>query len=87
VGKWWVAPIALAVHMYALSISSRKILSSFLFALTLNLIVLHWSSTFVGSLPWIILALGMSIFYLPLALVSRWGITAYPFLFILLEEV
>jgi len=87
VGKWWVAPIALAVHMYALSISSRKILSSFLFALTLNLIVLHWSSTFVGSLPWIILALGMSIFYLPLALVSRWGITAYPLLFILLEEV
>lgn len=29
----------------------------------------------------------MSIFYLPLALVSRWGITAYPLLFILLEEV
>lgn len=87
VGKWWVAPIALAVHMYALSISSRKVLSSLLFALTLNLIVLHWSSTFVGSVPWIILALGMSIFYLPLALVSRWGITAYPLLFILLEEV
>jgi apolipoprotein N-acyltransferase len=87
VGKWWVAPIALAVHMYALSISSRKVLSSLLFALTLNLIVLHWSSTFVGSVPWIILALGMSIFYLPLALVSRWGITAYPLLFILLEEL
>ena len=87
VGKWWVAPIALAVHMYALSISSRKVLSSLLFALTLNLIVLHWSSTFVGSVPWIILALGMSILYLPLALVSRWGITAYPLLFILLEEV
>jgi apolipoprotein N-acyltransferase len=29
----------------------------------------------------------MSILYLPLALVSRWGITAYPLLFILLEEV
>lgn len=87
VGKWWVAPIALAAHMYALSISRKKVLSSFLFALTLNLIVLHWSSTFVGSVPWVILALGMSIFYLPLSLVSRYGIAAYPLIYILMEEV
>jgi apolipoprotein N-acyltransferase len=87
VGKWWVAPIAIAAHMYALSISRKKVLSSFLFALTLNLIVLHWSSTFVGSIPWIILALGMSIFYLPLSLVSRYGLTAYPLIYILMEEV
>ena len=87
VGKWWVAPIAIAAHMYALSISQRKMLSSFTFALSLNLIVLHWSSTFVGSIPWVILALGLSIFYLPLALVSKWGISAYPLLYILLEEL
>ena len=72
--------------MYALSISQRKVTSSFVFALSLNLIVLHWSSTFVGSIPWVILALGLSIFYLPLALVSKWGISAYPLLYILLEE-
>ena len=87
VGKWWVAPIALAAHMYALSMSNRKVLSSFIFGLTLNLIVLHWSSTFVGSIPWVILAIGLSLFYLPLALVSKWGITAYPLIYILLEEV
>ena len=87
VGKWWVAPIAFAAHMYALSISQRKVISSFVFALSLNLIVLHWSSTFVGSIPWVILALGLSIFYLPLALVSKWGISAYPLLYILLEEL
>jgi len=87
VGKWWVAPIAIAVHMYALSISTRKVLSSFIFGLTLNLIVLHWSSTFVGSIPWVILAIGLSLFYLPLALVSKWGISAYPLIYILLEEV
>jgi len=73
--------------MYALSLTNRKILSTFIFAATLNLIVLHWSSTFVGSVPWIILALGLSIFYLPLALVSRWGMTSYPLIFIMLEEV
>jgi apolipoprotein N-acyltransferase len=87
VGKWWVVPIAIAVHMYALSLTNRKILSTFIFAATLNLIVLHWSSTFVGSVPWIILALGLSIFYLPLALVSGWGMTSYPLIFIILEEV
>jgi apolipoprotein N-acyltransferase len=87
VGKWWVAPIALAVHMYALSTSSKKFASSFVFALTLNLIVLHWSSTFVGSVPWVVLAIGLSLFYLPLALVSKWGMTAYPLIFILLEEL
>ena len=87
VGKWWVAPIAIGVHMYSLSLTRRKVLSTFIFASTLNLIVLHWSSTFVGSVPWIILALGMSLFYLPLALVSRWGMTSYPLIFVLLEEV
>ena len=87
VGKWWVAPIALAVHMYALSLTQRKVLSVFIFAATLNLIVLHWSSTFVGSAPWLILALGLAVFYLPLSLVSRWGMTSYPLIYILLEEV
>ena len=86
VGKWWVAPIAIAGHMYALSLTKRKILSAFVFALTLNLIVLHWSSTFVGSVPWIILAFGLSLFYLPLGLVSRWGMTAYPLIYIVMEE-
>lgn len=87
VGRWWVAPIALAGHIYALSISAKKVLSVFVFAVTLNLIVLHWSSTFVGSIPWIILAIGMSIFYLPLALVARWGLAAYPLIYVVLEEV
>jgi apolipoprotein N-acyltransferase len=87
VGKWWVAPIALTVHMYALTLTQKKVLSVFTFAATLNLIVLHWSSTFVGSIPWLILALGLSLFYLPLSLVSRWGMTSYPLIYILLEEV
>ena len=87
VGKWWVAPIAIATHMFALSKTKRKVLSTFIFASVMNLIVLHWSSTFVGSVPWLILALGLSLFYLPLALVSRWGMAAYPLIFVMLEEI
>ena len=87
VGKWWLAPLAIATHMYAISRTHHKKTSAFLFALTFNLVLLHWTSTFVGSAPWIILGVGLSLFYLPLALIGRWGITAYPLIFIALEEV
>lgn len=73
--------------MYAISRTHHKKQSAFLFALTFNLLTLHWTSTFVGSTPWIILAAGLSLFYLPLALIGRWGIAAYPLIFIVAEEV
>jgi len=87
VAKWWLAPIAIALHMYAISTTKRKNLSAFLFAFTFNLLSLHWTSTFVGSAPWIILAIGLSLFYLPLALIGRWGIASYSLIFIIVEEV
>ena len=73
--------------MYAIERTNRKVLSAFIFALSLNAVLLHWTSTFVGSIPWIILSFGLSLLYLPLSLVSRWGIAAYPLLFVVLEEV
>ena len=73
--------------MYAIERTERRLLSSFLFAFTFNAILLHWTSTYVGSTPWIILSAGLSLFYLPLALIGRWGIGAYPLIFVLLEEL
>jgi apolipoprotein N-acyltransferase len=87
IAKWWLAPIAIIVHMYAINRSNRKLLSAFIFAFTFNAILLHWTSTYVGSTPWIILAFGLSILYIPLALIGRWGIAAYPLIFVILEEV
>ena len=87
VGKWWLAPIALLVHMYAIERTDRRVLSAFVFAFTFNAVLLHWTSTYVGSTPWIILSFGLSLLYLPLALVGRWGIAAYPLIFVVLEEV
>jgi apolipoprotein N-acyltransferase len=84
---WWIAPIAIALHMYVLTRTNKKVLSSIIFAFIFNAFLLHWTSTFVGSTPWLILSLGLSLFYLPLALVSRFGIAAYPLLFIVLEEL
>ena len=84
---WWLAPIALAIEMFALTRSERKYLSVLTFALTFNLVLLHWTSIYVGSVPWIILAIGLSIFYLPLAAVKRLGISFFPLIFITLEEI
>lgn len=84
---WWVAPIALALEMYALSQSERKYHSVLSFALTFNLVLLHWTSTYVGSVPWVILAVGLSFFYLPLVAVKRLGIASFPLIFIVLEEI
>ena len=87
IAKWWLAPTAIIVHMYAINRSDRKLLSAFIFAFTFNAILLHWTSTYVGSTPWIILAFGLAILYMPLALIGRWGIASYPLIFVILEEV
>ena len=73
--------------MYALASSERKYLSVLAFALTFNLVLLHWTSIYVGSLPWIILATGLTLFYLPLVAVKRLGISFFPLIFIVLEEI
>ena len=67
--------------------TNRRALSAFVFAFTFNAVLLHWTSTYVGSTPWIILTFGLSLLYSPLALVGRWGIAAYPLIFVVLEEV
>ena len=87
IDKWWLAPIAIALHIFTINRTNRKALSAFVFALTFNLVLLHWTSIYVGSTPWLILAFGLAVFYIPLALVGRWGIGAYPFIFLVLEEI
>lgn len=87
ISLWWIAPIALALEMFALSQSERKYLSVLAFALTFNLVLLHWTSTYVGSVPWVILAVGLTLFYLPLVAVKRLGIAFFPLIFIVMEEV
>ena len=87
IAQWWLAPIAILVHIYAIQRTDRRVLSAFVFAFTFNAFLLHWTSTYVGSTPWIILCIGLSLLYMPLALIGRWGIAAYPLIFVILEEV
>lgn len=87
IAMWWLAPIAIALEMYALSRSEGKFLNVLAFALTFNLVLLHWTSIYVGSLPWTILATGLTLFYLPLVAVKRLGISFFPLIFIVMEEI
>ena len=84
---WWLAPIALALHIFTLKRSERPFLNSFIFALVFNAIALHWTSTFVGSIPWTILALGQAILFIPLGFSRKYGVALYPFIFLLLEQL
>lgn len=84
---WWLAPIAISLHIFCLKRSTRPFLNSFLFALVFNAIALHWTSTFVGAIPWAILAIGQAVLFLPLGFVHKYGIALYPLIFLLLEQL
>ena len=84
---WWAAPIAIALHMQSLKNSSRPFLNSFVFALSFNAIALHWTSIYVGSTPWIILAVGQAALFIPLGMVKKYSIALYPLIFLILEQI
>ena len=84
---WWLAPLGIAIHMYTLKGCARPFLNSFIFAFTFNAIALNWTSIFVGSTPWLILALGQALFFIPLGLCRRFSISFYPLIFLVLEQI
>lgn len=84
---WWLAPLALGLHMYSLSRTKHVIGNVFLFGLVFNAIALHWTGIYVGSMPWIMLAFGQALFFLPLALTKKYGMVFYPLIFLIMEEI
>ena len=73
--------------MQSLKNSSRPYLNSFVFALSFNAIALHWTSIYVGSTPWIILAVGQAALFIPLGKVKKYSIALYPLIFLILEQI
>jgi apolipoprotein N-acyltransferase len=71
IGLWYLALVGYALFFNRLSKSRRPVLTSFVFGLIINGIVLHWSSKYVGALPWLLLTLLQAAFYLPVGWVYR----------------
>ena len=73
--------------MFSIRGSSRPFSNSFIFAATFNALTLHWTSIYVGSLPWIILFIGQGAMFIPLGLAKKYGVGFYPLIFLAMEEV
>lgn len=65
IGIWYLAVIGFALFLRRIEKSRSPIASAFIFGLVLNAIVLHWSSKYVGALPWLLLSLLQALFYIP----------------------
>lgn len=89
IGLWYLAPIGFALFFRNFPKSKRPVIAAFIFGAILNGIILHWSSKYVGALPWIFLTLLQAAFYLPVGWVFRktgslrWVIVT----FLLCEEI
>ena len=66
IGLWFAAPIAFAILFHQLRTKLHPIAHSLLFAFIANLVILSWTSTFVGSIPWLLLVLLQALYFLPL---------------------
>ena len=71
IGLWFLAVLGYSLFLRSLRKTHFPIFSTFIFGLFVNAIVLHWSSKYVGSLPWLFLSLLQAIFYIPVGWVFR----------------
>lgn len=87
---WFAAPLAVGLLIYSLQRVhlKQRLALVYLFAFISNAIILHWTSIYVGALPWLILSILESLFLLPIALIfplRGWRYPALASLWVALE--
>ena len=90
IARWWLFPVGLAFFiLHTINRQLRvRLTHSFLFALGLFAPMLHWSSSFVGALPWILLTILSALFFVPLGISlksSRYLALAFPSMWVAIE--
>lgn len=86
---WYLAIIGYSLFLRRLAKSARPIAESFLFGLISSALILHWSSKYVGVLPWVLLSILQALFYLPVGWIYKrtnniWWVF---FIFLAMEEL
>jgi apolipoprotein N-acyltransferase len=71
-GIWFAAPIGYAIYLHALKNLRRTISYSVYCGLTANLIILYWSGAYVGTLPWVLLAILQALYFIPVGVLARY---------------
>jgi apolipoprotein N-acyltransferase len=62
--QWWTLPLGLALTFEICTHDPRRAYQYvFLAALVLEIVHLHWTSIYVGSIPWVLLALCEALFF------------------------
>jgi apolipoprotein N-acyltransferase len=89
IGIWFLAIFGYALFFKCLAKSERPVRFAFIFGLIVNGIVLHWTSKYVGALPWILLTLLQAAFYIPVGWIYRktGSLLSVVCAFLLFEEV
>jgi len=90
ISMWFLPAIGIAFFVAALQKESllRRLFYISLFGFIANGIVLHWTSTYVGAGPWLLLTILETAFLLPLALIfplQKWRYFAFPSAWVLME--
>lgn len=68
----------------------RRIFALYIFGLTFLGPLLHWTSTYVGAVPWVLLTVLESLFFIPLAFVGpirSWRIILFPSIWLAVEAL
>lgn len=68
---WWLGVLGYSLFLRGVSKSSRPTVTSFIFGFVSSAIILHWSSKYVGALPWLLLSALQALFYIPLGWIYR----------------
>ena len=89
IGVWIAAPIAIALQLFAIRKYRWPEFQAFLFAFISSLMILSWSKTFVGALPWVALAVLQGLLAIPIGLTARYFKKVPVLIFVMLsmEEV
>ncbi len=89
IGWWFLAPIAFAIYFKNLLRGRYSVPYSFFFGFIANLIILSWSGKYVGALPWILLALLQSLYFLPIGVLAKYSksVPLYILALLFMEEI
>ncbi len=88
VGLWFLAPIGYALFMKALLTTRRRFLVGLSFGFLANSIILYWSGSYVGSLPWLLLSILQALYFIPVAFLAKYkNVPLLIFALLLMDEV
>lgn len=71
-GLWFSVPISYAFYLKVLERDKNLLFNSFIFGFVANAIILSWSKTFVGVLPWILLSALQGLYLIPVGFLARY---------------